>query len=99
MLRTHCYNRNLFPDTCLVFRADAHFRRSVFRRSRGFDLELSTDYIGTEICNFGSLQITVYVSISGLNRKEYTVAQLIEALRYKPEGRGFDPTDPSSRAV
>ena len=21
----------------------------------------------------------------------YTVAQLVEALRYKPEGRGFDP--------
>ena len=29
----------------------------------------------------------------------YAVAQLVEALRYKPEGRGFDSADPSGPAI
>jgi hypothetical protein len=35
-----------------------------------------------------SYQITYYAFVSFLTF--YAVAQLVEALRYKPEGRGFD---------
>jgi hypothetical protein len=44
--------------------------------------EYSVPWLGVHICfKFGG----------GLTLKEgYAVAQLVEALRYKPEGRGFD---------
>jgi hypothetical protein len=29
----------------------------------------------------------------------YAVAELVEALRYKPESRGFDSADPSGQTV
>jgi hypothetical protein len=33
---------------------------------------------------------TETINISYILHRGYTVAQLVEALRYKPEGRGFD---------
>jgi hypothetical protein len=37
-----------------------------------------------------SLHENFYFITCGLQQQEYAVAQLVEALRYKPEGRGFD---------
>ena len=37
-----------------------------------------------------SLRLGVFFNLPHYMRQGYAVAQLVEALRYKPEGRGFD---------
>jgi len=39
---------------------------------------------------FCSVQIVIYIYIVNKRDSLYAAAQLVEALRYKPEGRGFD---------
>jgi hypothetical protein len=48
-------------------------------------LDAQAECLRAESTNFNTLNFNTTVSKGG-----YAVAQLVEALRYKPEGRGFD---------
>jgi hypothetical protein len=47
-------------------------------------------YYGSSIYNVGSVTVMFKLCYSVYYVQGYAKAQLVEALRYKPEGRGFD---------
>ena len=62
----------------------------------------STSFFSCSLCSifvsFSYLNFTLHKNLTG----RYAVAQLVEALRYKPDGRGFDSRwchNPSGRTV
>ena len=52
-------------------------------------LYICLEYIHIHVCMYGVFYVCVCVYIC-IYLRMYAVAQLVEALRYKPEGRGFD---------
>ena len=69
--------------------SDYRLRESVFHPSHQNDTKLLPLQQ-----NYFQYDLTAHISSMG-----YEGAQLVQALRYKPEGRGFDSADLSGRAV
>ena len=51
------------------------------------DISQKTVMLSKSLCK---LEITLFTRLWGRGERGYAVTQFVEALRYKPEGRGFD---------